>query len=503
MKHSTFLSGTALFVLAAGAAQAEVSSSDVWAAWQASAAAAGQTITAGAESMSGSTLTVSDVQVSVETDSVSAVVMMPSVSFTEVGDGTVTVVFPDSYSADITADPNDGPDKVMMSLSVSQTDLSMIASGAPGAVNYDFEVPEMVLSLDEVTVDGEAFEPTATLTMTDVSGTYMAGEDDTMSTAFNAASMDIVLQMDEPDGGDGAFSAEISYADVATKSDGAMSMFSGGVTDLPAMLEAGAATSATLSHGAATFAVDFQDGRDAFTMNGTQATGLLAFALSAESISYELGATAVDMVVTGSEIPLPEVAVTLGEFGFGLLMPMSASEEPQDFGLALTLADLGVSEMIWGMVDPQGQIPHDPATLIVDVTGMGNTLFDLYNPESAMSVDADLPAQLHELSVNEIKLAVAGADLTGDGAFTFDNDNLETFGGVPAPTGKLNLQLVGANALIDALVGMGLVPQDQAMGARMMMGLFARPGEGEDTLVSEIEIDGASGAISANGQRIQ
>ena len=33
---------------------------------------------------------------------------------------------------------------------------------------------------------------------------------------------------------------------------------------------------------------------------------------------------------------------------------------------------------------------------------------------------------------------------------------------------------------IDKLVAMGFVPEDQAMGARMMMGMFAQPGDGDD-----------------------
>ena len=36
----------------------------------------------------------------------------------------------------------------------------------------------------------------------------------------------------------------------------------------------------------------------------------------------------------------------------------------------------------------------------------------------------------------------------------------------------------------------------------MMMGLFARPGDGEDTLVSTIEVQ-EDGAVLANGQRIR
>jgi len=55
---------------------------------------------------------------------------------------------------------------------------------------------------------------------------------------------------------------------------------------------------------------------------------------------------------------------------------------------------------------------------------------------------------------------------------------------------------------MDKLVQMGLLPQEQAMGARMMMGLFARPGEGPDSLTSTLEIN-AEGHILANGQRIQ
>ncbi|MEM9581020.1 MAG: DUF2125 domain-containing protein, partial [Pseudomonadota bacterium] len=99
-------------------------------------------------------------------------------------------------------------------------------------------------------------------------------------------------------------------------------------------------------------------------------------------------------------------------------------------------------------------------------------------------------------------VSVAGAKLTGDGDFTFDNTDLTSFDGLPKPTGKVNLALDGGNGLMDKLVQMGLLPEEQAMGARMMMGLFARPGEGEDSLTSTLEIN-EEGHILANGQRIQ
>ncbi|KZY37515.1 hypothetical protein A3731_41755 [Roseovarius sp. HI0049] len=113
-----------------------------------------------------------------------------------------------------------------------------------------------------------------------------------------------------------------------------------------------------------------------------------------------------------------------------------------------------------------------------------------------------MPGELNSLDLNSLTVSAAGAELTGDGSFTFDNSDMTTFEGMPAPTGSVNLMLVGGNALLDKLVAMGFVPEEQAAGARMMMGLFAVPGDGEDTLTSTIEVKG-DGQVLANGQRIR
>jgi hypothetical protein len=67
--------------------------------------------------------------------------------------------------------------------------------------------------------------------------------------------------------------------------------------------------------------------------------------------------------------------------------------------------------------------------------------------------------------------------------------------------GAIDLTLTGANKLMDNLVAAGLVPEDQIMGARMMLGLFAVP-TGDDAMASKIEFK-EDGGIYANGQRIQ
>ena len=108
------------------------------------------------------------------------------------------------------------------------------------------------------------------------------------------------------------------------------------------------------------------------------------------------------------------------------------------------------------------------------------------------------PVELEQVDVNKLQLSIAGAELSGTGEFEFKTTAL----GVPQPIGAIDLTLVGGNALIDGLVSIGLLPEQQAMGARMMLGLLAVPGGEPDTLNSKIEIN-EMGHISANGQRIQ
>ena len=100
-----------------------------------------------------------------------------------------------------------------------------------------------------------------------------------------------------------------------------------------------------------------------------------------------------------------------------------------------------------------------------------------------------------------MRAKLAGAEVSGTGAFTFDNTDLVTFGGMPVPTGKLDVKMTGINALLDTLVSMGFIPEDQIMGARMMLAMFAKPGDGPDTLVSTLEFKDKG--FFANGKRLQ
>jgi hypothetical protein len=159
-----------------------------------------------------------------------------------------------------------------------------------------------------------------------------------------------------------------------------------------------------------------------------------------------------------------------------------------------------VSDDIWGLVDPAGTLPRDPATVIVDAKGTAKVLADIMDP-ATQGQPGSVQGEVNTLDLTQLLVKAVGAEIAATGALTFDNTDLVTFQGMPAPTGKINVDIKGVNALIDNLIAMGLVPEDQAMGARMMMGIFARPGEGPDALVSEIEFKDKG--IFANGQQLQ
>jgi len=502
MTHRTALCGTtAILLTISGAASADVTGAEVWENWKSAAESVGQTLTPGSVDQNGDTLTISDLQITMDMPEVDISGAIETIEFKDNGDGTVGVSMSPSYSMSIA--PTAEGEEVKIDISVSQEGLAMTASGTTAEIAYDLSADSMLIALSDLNVEGKDVDLTAQIALSDMGGEYLvkSGEMTEVTSEVTAANMTITADAKEP-GGDGTFKMNLDYADIAASSDGALIMLVD-PTALSAALADGMHTASSLTHGAASFAVDFQDSRDQFMLNGTADTGLFEVSLNADALAYAVGNTGLAFAMSGSEIPLPEIAASISELGFGILMPIVKSETPQDFGMNITLADLAVSDMIWSMIDGGGQLPHDPATLIVDVSGQANWLFDIFNPDTMMEVAGPMPGEVHSLDINEVRLAIAGAALTGNGGFTFDMNNLGTFGGVPAPTGALDLKLVGGNGLMDKLVAMGLLPEDQAMGARMMMGLFAKPGDGPDTLTSKIEVDGATGAVSANGQRLQ
>jgi hypothetical protein len=380
-----------------------------------------------------------------------------------------------------------------------QPGLSMIASGDADLIRYEFEGPEM--SIGEMTISGpevpEAFAMDMDFTATGLSGyaEIGSGEMRAFDSVTNIDAMAMLIDFADPTGEEGRVEVRFELQDMMQATNGQIGQLE---LDMSAaeMIESGLRQTGTATYGPVqyTIAADTPDG--AFQIAASAASGTLDMAFDENGINY--GGTNLDatMTLSGDMIPFPPLTFSMAESGGRFAIPLVPSDESQGIELVMRLVDLKVDDMLWGMIDPTGVLSRDPATVVLDLSGMVTLTEDFTDPEYVEKPESP-PGQIDALNVNELTVSIAGAELTGDGAFTFDNSTP-----MPTPSGTANLALTGANALMDSLVSMGLLPEDQAMGARMMLGLFARPGDGEDSLVSTIEVK-EDGSILANGQRIK
>ncbi|WP_212522984.1 DUF2125 domain-containing protein [Actibacterium sp. MT2.3-13A] len=501
MRHfsTTAVGAICASLFCATASYAEVTAAQVWESWKEMSASWGQTIT-GTESVSGDTLTVSGVVVSMTHPEGTMRGELETVALRENGDGTVTVTMAPEYLLSFTSS-DAAEEDVDMTLRLTQSGLEIRVDGNENAMSYDLGAAGITLEMVEMTVDGAPLDMNMAMTLSAPAGTYLIsqGGSGPMAAEGTADAMRLVMSGTDPEGG---ATFDVTY-DLSEISANTLTQMVAGVdtSDLNAMLQAGFAADGKFGFGSSSFSIAGVDEGQQFTASGGSQGGSASFAMSKESLNYAASQRGFEIALSGSDIPFPQITAQLGELGFSVTMPVSKSDAPQDFALLTSIRGLTVGNEIWSMFDPAGMIPREPANLVVDLAGTGKWLVDIMDPAVAGNLDGQ-PGELHSLSLKDIELTFAGASLTGTGEFTFDNSDLESFDGMPAPSGQAAFTLSGANKLLDTLVNMGLVPQDQAQGLRMMTGMFARAGEGEDTLVSEIVITD-DGQVLANGQRLK
>lgn len=483
--------------------QADVTAKQVWDNWRSIFESYSGLKISNIESMSGDTLTISDYSVSMESEGNRFEMKIPQILFKETGNGTVSVTMSDEYPVHIAANPETG--KTMeMTLIVRQPGLTLVARGDEADTTYDFAAPHTTITIDKMVVDGAPVDMALDLAFDGMAGFYNVKGTDTKSvtSAFNADALNVTGSLTNPDGDGGTMTVKGRVAEIRSSSDSSLgSMFDS--QNMAESLKAGFRASGAFSHGAVTYDISTTSAGSDSTSSGSAASGALDFSMDEDHLNYGGSANGVDMTFSGTDIPFPAINIAMAESAFNFFMPITQSDTPKDFGLLVKLAGLRVSDDLWNIFDPTSILPRDPATLVMDFAGTANWKIDIMDPEAASAMTAVPPGEVQALSMKTLQLSFAGADLTGKGDFTFDNSDLVTFDGIPKPTGAIDLKLVGGNGLIDKLVSMGVIPEDQAMGARMMMGLFARPVEGaDDTLTSKIEVKD-DGSVVANGQRLR
>ena len=498
MNNWKTIGGSAAFITLMGstASFADVTSQEVWQDWHDYMTGFGYEIAA-SPMVNGDSVMIDNLTMSMPLPEDGGMVKVDfgKISFKDQGDGTVAVIFPPHMPIAINAN-ND----FSVTMNYDTTDMSMIVSGSAQDMTYTYSAPNVAISIADLVIEGDKLDDAKLdIVLTNLAGTSSSKMDTlrNITQSFGVDTMTYDFALSAPEGDDFTMAIKGSFADFKGNSDSSIPT----EMDLEKMAEAlnnGFAAGGGMSWGTSGYEFSMNERGNSTTGSSSADSGNLDFAINRDSISYGGTTAGTKASFTSSDFPFP-VDITIAESVFSLLMPAAPSDEPKDFNLTIKMVDFNVNDMIWGMADPMGKLPHDPATIVLDLDGKANWMIDIMDPENA---DADMPGELHALNLKSLQVKVAGADLTGNGAFTFNNDDLETFSGLPAPTGAIDLKLVGGNGLMDNLVAMGLLPEDQAMGVRMMMGMFTVAGDGDDTLTSKIEVNG-DGSILANGQRLQ
>lgn len=161
-RFTRYSSSTALAIcLGTSAAYADLTAANVWNNWRDYMSDMGYEVT-GTEAQSGDTLTVSDVRMeidmSTDEDTVKAAMTMDSVTFTEVGDGSVSIQVPATSAITVDGTPEDGKPFDLV-IDYVQNGFDMVVTGDPDDLTYTYSADSVGMKLAKLTVDGKPFGP--------------------------------------------------------------------------------------------------------------------------------------------------------------------------------------------------------------------------------------------------------------------------------------------------------------------------------------------------------
>lgn len=490
MRVSRMLGGGAVLATLAilpELAMADVTAADVWADWQAGMQERGTALTATLERSPGR-ITLSDILLTstspVASPGQAGTLRLSRITLVEEG-GTVAIRLPDEQPLRI--EGNDGPHHAVMDWQLRNPGLDLRASGDPQDIIYRYVAPTVSMTLEQMTRDGA---PVAHIGM-DVALRIGGAEGQQRSTLRDGmrefVSANRIAQMEA--------SASLVGAETGQRIDGGfaiadlVSSYTGrgptGTFDATRMLRE-SEMEASFSHGA--LDASFNRG-DAIRLTMHAVGGQGETALLNGRLTHASSLNAGEIAFSAAGLPDPP-GLTFDAMTSSLALPLAQSDTAQPYALAVSLDNFVGNAAAWELFDPDTVLPRDPGQFTLDLSGRMRVTGDL----AAASRD-EVPLAFETIDINALMLAVAGARLTGTGAFTVaDNASL--------PVGSADLVLAGGERLLDGLVRIGLVPPGQAMMVRMMVGGFTRPGEAPDTLTSHIEVRD-DGSILANGRPLR
>lgn len=425
-------------------------------------------------------------------------------TLTEQGDGSVALNYSDGMTAEVTFTLPDEGEVMSATLSYEGFDTPTVATGTPGQVTYDGSFENARFALTDFTVPDEGvLDVSVEGTLTGTSQyEIIEGDIVKVSMSTTSDSMTFDTKFSDPQGA--VSSGQQKMTGGTSEVEMAIPAGQVDLLNLDDALRAGlmlvAKTGGMQVDGTTVTKVEDMEMRQttAYTMESSD-VALSEDGLSVGGIYTDFGFE----FVMPSEMPFP-IAGQIARSEGQITAPVTETDGAVPVELRMTLEEVTLDEAIWALFDAQEQLPRDPMTVVLDLSGEAALSRDPLDIMRMMEVSPTEEAlgRIENVQLNELAVRAMGAEVTGSGAFEIDNEDYETFPGMPAPNGSVDLRVDGANGLIDTLVAMGLVPEEQAMGTRMMLGMFGTPGEGEDVITSTIEVT-EDGQVLANGQRLR
>lgn len=492
-------------------AAADVSTDDVWANLQAYVGAFGGELT-GTLATTGDITTVTGIGAHFvfPFDMGTADLTQSEFSMRDNGDGSVTLIYPPEMTYSIQVDiPDEG--RFQADILVGHSGMQANAKGTPDKVTYTYSADAMTVTPGDWSVPEDKMDGPVAVTMSmavqDIAGHADIATGDLIATTMRSTvgEQKVAITWSGPDSGSGTGETHVDSA----RFSGAFELPAGG-SDL---MNLAAAIRDSLRFDIESQATGYEstqttqrDGESVTTQSNGYASSSYRVSLGKDGFNITGDSTGFFGDFLMPEIlPMP-IGLNGETARVALTVPLASGQTPQPFAVATKLDGLSLSEDIWALFDPGAGLPRDPVHVALDLSGTMRNLADLldFNALIAMSKSGTVPVELHSLSINDLRIAAAGAELTGAGAARFDNSDLESYRGMPKPVGQVDLTLTGANGLLDALVGIGVMTDQDAMGARMGLATVtkAMPKAGDDVLTSQVEFTD-DGQVLANGLRIK
>ena len=491
---------SAAIALLAPAAFADLTADDVWSDMQSYLAGFGYDVAA-QEARSDDRLTLSGVTVSSgAAATLDATLTMDQIVLIEQPDGSVAIDLPVLMPVQAAIADTRGV-MTRFSMDFRQSGLTLVASGSPDDMQYQYTADQMALQSTGVEIDGtlqpadlNAFD----VEVADLSGTTTMIEGEMRSYAQDLAvgSVKYNLKAGEQRSSDRAeIAGQLQAVTFTGRSDVPLNTDR---SDPLALMAAGMTTDGTFEYAAQAAVVSITNASGPSTFSILSGAGRYATTLDSAGLTYATQQSDTQVEMAMNVMPFP-ITLEVANSAANITVPLGAPGTTGDFALGLSLDGLKMPDMLWSFFDPQGQLPRDAARIEIDLNGKGELPAALLAPMGGMQTASALnDGKIEALDINKLNISAMGADLSGTGAFAFETAQ----GAAPRPDGAMDLILTGGNSLLDRLVAIGVLPAQQAQAARMMMAVLAVPGDGPDTLQSRIEVT-PQGHVLANGQRIR